>query len=174
MRQLAASPSRRAAGAFTLIEFAISVAIIGVLAGMLLQRVKFYQEEAELAAVEQVVGTLRSALHLRMAQLHVHHSPVEMASLAEQNPMDWLSEKPRNYVGEFFAPPDQNVKNGNWYFDRREKCLVYLLNNGKIFFPDESNRMKFKVRLSRLPSNTAKPPGAPEMIDGVVLVQVYG
>ncbi|MBI3229478.1 MAG: prepilin-type N-terminal cleavage/methylation domain-containing protein, partial [Burkholderiales bacterium] len=93
------SAGRRAVG-FTLIEVAVTVAIIAVLAGLLLDRIMFYRDQAEQVAMQQVIGNLRSALHLQLALLLARNREQELLQLSQQNPMDWLAEKPSNYFGE--------------------------------------------------------------------------
>ena len=172
MKQAKPLPWQHRAAGFSLLELAVVVSVVGILAGILLTNVLSYRDEAELAAVGQVTGALRSALHLKTAQLFVRHQEDQMAALAEQNPMDWLAERPRNYLGEFYAPIGQDLTPGNWYFDRKDKLIVYLLNYGKTVGKDAPKVMKFKVKLARLTPEPGKPPGTPGFIEGVVLEQV--
>lgn len=155
---------------FTLIEFALVAAIVGVLAGALLNRIVFYQRQAELVAVQQMVGALRSAMHLQVAKLYVSNRQAELPVLVEQNPMSWLAEKPGNYAGEYFSSRSQEIAPGNWYFDRTEKTLVYLLNDGNNNFQDSRSAMlKFKIKLS---ITAGKNFSSPTTIEGIVLDQV--
>ena len=156
-----------------LMEFGVVVVILGILIFTLLQRVLYYQAEAERVAVAQVVASVRNALHIRLEQRSVPGHEVTLAALAEQNPFDWLERKPENYVGEYYTPSIRDVAPGNWYFDRSDKSLVYLLNNEKSFGDTAVKRLKFKVKLLRLPTDNAKPSGAPEF-DGVAFDQVKG
>lgn len=132
---------------------------------------QFYQAEAERAAVQLVVANVRSSLDVKLAQGHLPGRTVDLAALTGQNPLDWLDHKPDNYAGEYFAPTTQEVAPGNWYFDRHDKNLVYLLNNQKTFGDAVQKRLRFKVKLFRLPSSPAKPSGAPDT-SGVTFDQV--
>jgi prepilin-type N-terminal cleavage/methylation domain-containing protein len=169
--------ARRGRG-FTLIELAVVVAVVGILAAALLNRVVFYQEQAEKVAVEQLLGTLRSALHLQIADLLVQGKTAEINRLSDQNPMDWLAEKPSNYIGEYYTPKPGLVPAGNWYFDLHNKNLVYLVNNHAHLHtaPGESNKVRFQVKLvMSLPSNGSSAVANPANIDrveGVILEQV--
>ena len=136
---------------FTLFEFAIGVSVMAVLVTVLLQRVQFYQQQGERLAMEQVVVALRASLVAKVASLYVNNKSDEIARLAEQNPMSWLERKPKNYLGEFYAPSVKDIAAGNWYFDRASKNLVYLLEDGNYFPADKVRTVKFKVRLGRLP-----------------------
>ena len=155
----------------SLLEFAVAVAIVGILATILLQRLFYYQGEAERVAVEHTVANVRTALEFKVTQGKLPGGSIDLTILAEQNPLNLLKNKPPNYSGEFFQPADEDIGKGNWCFDRYDKSLIYLLNNGNSFGDAPSKRLKFKVKLFRLPHSPAKPSGAPEL-DGVAFEQV--
>lgn len=170
----------RARSGFTLIELAVVVCIVAVLAATLLNRVLFYQEQAEKAAAEQLLGTLRSALHLQIADRLLKGGDTEVARLIEQNPMDWLAEKPKNYVGEYYNPEPGLIESGNWYFDLRDKSLVYLVKSNAHLqtAPGELNKLRFKVKgVNALPVPASAVPASVEKpaLEGVTLetVQQY-
>jgi general secretion pathway protein G len=155
---------------FTFYEFAISAAVLAVLAGLLLTRASFYQEEAERVAVRELVGTLRRALQLRVSSLHGQRGT---RALLEENPLDWLAKKPDNYLGEFYSPELEKMPGGNWLFDRRDRCLIYLLNNHKSFYFQASNLLKFKVEFARLQGQAAQATGRPaEVPTALVLAEL--
>lgn len=136
---------------FTLIELAVVAVIVAILATFLLTRVVFYQEQAEKVAMEQTLGTLRSALHLQIADLLVNDNIPGILQLAEQNPMNWLAEKPNNYVGEYYTPKHGMVDAGKWYFDLQDKDLVYLANNSEHLRTSlgESNKIRYRLKVVR-------------------------
>jgi prepilin-type N-terminal cleavage/methylation domain-containing protein len=117
---------RRAARGFSLFELVVACVIFAVLAGLLLQRLAFYQAEAERAGVEQTVGTLRAALSLRQSTLAARGRGRELDALAGTNPVTWLAAPPRQYAGEYYAPAAGMVRAGAWYFDRADKTLAYI------------------------------------------------
>jgi prepilin-type N-terminal cleavage/methylation domain-containing protein len=143
------SSSKSAKRGFTLIELVVVVCIVAILATALLNRVIFYMEQGEKAAMQQAIGTLRSALHLQIADLLVKGDMSAINRLADQNPMDWLAEKPGNYAGEYYAPRPGMVADGNWYFDLHNKNLIYLANSHEYLrtAPGESNKIRFQVKL---------------------------
>jgi prepilin-type N-terminal cleavage/methylation domain-containing protein len=155
---------------FTLIELAVVICIFGVLSSVLLNRVLSYQEQAEKAAMEQTVGIVRSALQLKVADLIAKGRLHEIVHLVDQNPMELLAQKPKNYVGEYFALKPQEVTSGYWYFDLQNGNLIYSVRNSANFraAKDEENRVRFQVKLV---SNTHSAETNSD-IQGVILDQV--
>jgi general secretion pathway protein G len=154
-----------------LLEFVVAVVVVGVLMTILLQRVFYYQGEAERVAVEHTIANLRSALEIKVTQGKLPGGSIDLATLTEQNPLNLLKNKPSNYAGELFNPTDSEIGKGNWCFDRSDKTLIYLLNNANSFGDAQSKRLKFKVKFLRLPHRPAKPSGTPELT-GVAFEQV--
>lgn len=164
---------KRASRGFTLYEFAIAAGVLGALVGILLLRTISYHEEAEQVAVRQVVSSLRIALALRANEASIKGGARRLKALLEENPLDWLTEKPRNYLGEYYSPELKEIPAGNWVFDRRDKCLIYLLSHHKSFSPEASNLLKFKVEFAQLPRENGSRRNRPaEVITGVVLTQL--
>ncbi len=98
MRRWRPSASQRG---FSLLELAVVVSVIGVLAGALLSRVDLYQDRAEMAAMDNVVGAIRSGLNMKVGHLVATGRSSEMSKLITINPMDLLAQKPANYLGEY-------------------------------------------------------------------------
>lgn len=155
----------------SLLEFALIVVIVGILTTVLLQRIWHYQGEANEAAMRMTVANVRTALEIKVAHGKLPGGTIDLTMLAEQNPFDWLKDKPANYVGEYFSPSDADIGEGNWAFDRSDKSVIYLLNISSGFLDAPTKRLKFKVKLLRLPHSPAKPSGAPGPL-GVAFEQV--
>lgn len=158
---------------FTLIEMIVVVAIVSILAGFLLNRVSFYQEQAEKVAMEQVLGNIRSALHLQLAVLVARNKASDIPRLVKQNPMSWLAEKPSNYVGEYFSVQPGDVVSGSWYFELKDKNLVYLVHNGNNLNVEVGSQKQLRFRVSLLTSaRSAQEPDKTAdngSIEGVIL-----
>lgn len=134
---------------FTLFELAVVVAIMSVLTVVFLSRMAFYRNEAERLAFQQTVTALRTETSLQN-YLGAHGSRVDTVhKLAGQNPMNWLEQKPGNYLGEFYSPDTKKLAKGSWFFDRSDGFLVYLLNESNTFDSEGSELLKFKVSLSQ-------------------------
>jgi prepilin-type N-terminal cleavage/methylation domain-containing protein len=76
-------PRKPPAPGFTLIELIVVVAVVAVLVGVGANRLAGYQEAAEAAAAESSFITLRSALHIRSAELIAANRWDELRRLAE-------------------------------------------------------------------------------------------
>lgn len=150
--------SPRPSKGFTLIELIIVIIIIVTLMGLFMNRVMFYQEQAEKVAMEEVSGAIQSALILQYGQILTRGKPSDVAALTHDNPMNWLQKRPRNYAGEFYEPTPLSVESGNWVFDLKTRDLVYLVRNAVHFKPgrDGKSWIRFHVvthyEPSRLPS----------------------
>ena len=161
---------------FTLIELVVVIIVISTLGAVLLDRMWSYQEAAEKAAMEQLAGTLRSALHFQIADRLLNGKAADMAELARDNPMDWLAEPPANYVGDRFAPKIGTVSRGSWYFDLKDRHLVYLVSRGEHFVPNQQGRkeVRYVVRLI-FTQNKAKADAKSadiQFVNGVILALV--
>ncbi|SHG98146.1 type II secretion system protein [Massilia sp. CF038] len=161
---------------FSLFELAVVVTIIGVLTGTLLTRLRWYQEEAELAAMHRVVAALRSSLNMRAAQLIAEGKQHQIEQLATINPMSLLAQKPANYVGEYFTPQNFKISPGNWFFNRKKLLLVYITRTGATLPGAASKQFSYRIELSRTleDANGPKPAETSDRttIEGIVLNEV--
>ncbi len=141
---------------FTLIELIVVIIIVVVLAGTLLNRVSYYQEQAERAAMEQVAAAVQSALVLRYGTLLARGAATEqeLSILATDNPMSWLQKKPRNYAGEFYDPSPTAVAPGRWMFDLKSRDLIYVVDRSDHFTPgrDGGKWIRFHTQLQYEPA----------------------
>jgi general secretion pathway protein G len=131
------------------LEFAVVVAVLGVLLAVFLHRVQFYQAEAERAAVQQVVAQLRTALAVKAGERYLRGNVRPLAVLVGENPMGWLQRPPPNYAGEIDESEAARAEPGHWYFDRSARTLMYVFNRRNYFFDDEQKRLKFKLEFRR-------------------------
>jgi len=151
-------PDPQSSKGFTLIELIVVIIIIVVMMGLFLNRVLFYQEQAEKTAMEQVASVIQSALVMQYGQILARGKPSDAVALALDNPMNWLQKKPHNYSGEFYDPTPLAVASGSWVFDLKTRQLVYVVQHTNYFKPgkDGKNWVRFRVavnyEVSRLPS----------------------
>ena len=137
----------------TLVELIVVVCIVALCATLLFERLRFYQEAAEKAAMEYTVGTVKSALQLRVAAMLLRGDGGNIGSLARANPVEWLTEPPLGYRGEFRAPRPA-VPRGSWYFDATRRELVYVPNlDGHLErLADGTKELRFRVQIAFEPA----------------------
>lgn len=133
---------------FTLLELVIVIIIVSILFVIAANRLLVLQATAERAAMMNVLGTLRSAIGMDIAQ-HVLRQDVDgLVALRGRNPMDWLAQTPHNYAGEASDPV--TVQAGSWYFDPTERALVYRVEHAEHFstsLPGPA-RARFRIELA--------------------------
>jgi hypothetical protein len=77
--------------------------------------------------VQSVIGALRSALYIEFAAAAARGQIERMDLERGSNPMLRLVEKPDSYAGEFFGAEPGLFEPGTWYFDTRDRALVYVV-----------------------------------------------
>lgn len=139
----------RRAGGFTLLELVVVIIIVSLLAVAAMHRLIALQAAAERATVQAVVGTLQSALGMKLAERWVKQDWAGIAALAGSNPMDQLAQIPQNYLGALAGADPAGLADGSWYFDTETRALVYLVRNGTGFRGGLADpaRARFAVRL---------------------------
>lgn len=133
---------------FSLLELAVALSIIGVLAAVLLNRLVHYQELAEKAAMESMLRVVKTGMQVRLAELIVTNRQGLAGELESEDPFRWLDEKPPNYGGRYRASPDP----GAWYFDPVARELVYVVMNGDRLEIDGgavSDEIRFRATLRK-------------------------
>lgn len=162
---------QRQSGASRL-ELLVAAAVLAVVAVALLERLSFYQEYAEKAAMDLTIASMRAGMRSEVAGLLIADRVSEIQTLADRNPMSWLKSAPENYLGELDGPPAEEPR-GKWYFDRKRRELVYTANNRRHFTPSVYRDYTVRVRPMRLLS-IADPAraGRPKEPEWVALVVV--
>lgn len=141
--------SRVRAAGFTLLELVVVIILVALLITIAIGRLMAMQADAERVTTETIVGTLRSALGIRVAEAIVRQDLNRLSGLEGSNPMDQLAEVPASYLGAFDHPDPARLENGHWYFDKAAGELVYLVRNKAYFSGGSANppRVRFAVRL---------------------------
>lgn len=139
-------PFVRPARGFSLFELAVCTALVGVLITGLLGALAEYRRQAERVMVRHTVAAVRAALAERSASMLGRGEGHAVAQLTRENPVNWLSAQPGNYLGERVRPRAAELKDGHWYFDRADQTINYLLRHDT-FSSETSKLLKFKVKL---------------------------
>jgi general secretion pathway protein G len=141
---------RRRAG-FSLLELIVSIALIAVFTGLLLDRMLYYEEAAEKAVVEWQATTLKVALQVHIGDLIARNQKLDYAAIARENPMRWVDHPLVGYRGEFGGDASAELPKGSWYYDRSAAELVYVVKLDRNFRPaaDGPTRVRWHVKLVR-------------------------
>jgi prepilin-type N-terminal cleavage/methylation domain-containing protein len=116
----------------SLFELLIVIVIISVLLVVAVDRLLALRFEAERTTVQSVIGALRSALYIEFAAAAARGQVNRMDAAGGSNAMLRLAQTPDSYAGEFFGADPALFEPGTWYFDTRDRALVYLVR-----FPQE-------------------------------------
>ena len=109
------------------LQSALYVAIAGVLATVLLERLLTYAEATEKSATEVMASRLTNAMNARLAFLVLRGEIQAIAEFEEQSPFRTAHVESPAYLGEFYGMPT-TAEGGKWYFDRSRRELVYVPN----------------------------------------------
>ena len=134
----------------------VVVLVFAIFSGVLLERLHYYQEVAEKTEMEMTIRSLRNGLRARVAMLQIEGRFQQVGRLVDENPMEWLEQKPKNYLGVVRANAARGLAGGNWYFDPDSKMLVYLIRSGEHFLADAGSRKQVKLKVRIVQSSTAQ------------------
>jgi len=105
----------------------VVIALIGTLISVAATRLLPYMDEAERVAVLRVEGQLRSSINMEAAKRIVRGQSASLTDLNGSNPVKFLLEPPKNYVGERLQQEIEQVPARRWYFEQDRQRLVYRL-----------------------------------------------
>jgi type II secretory pathway pseudopilin PulG len=130
-----------------LVELAVVIVAVGILVGVVLDRLLPLIGRAERVAFLQVQSDLQSALLLEAAERITSGESNRLAELASGNPMSLFLEPPLNYVGPLSPRDADSVPGGSWYFDKESGRLAYRVGRHTRFDPlgGAADRVEFRV-----------------------------
>ena len=160
-----------AGGGFSYLELVVVIIIISVLLVVLGTKFMAMQVDAERAAMDNVLGSLRSAIGIKVAEYLARDDMAGIRGLAGTNPMRRLAELPKNYIGEI-DPATTRVEGGEWYFDVRTGYLVYRVRNADHFQTSLAPPARARFVLKLVVERDGKGSRGRPAIAGVQLVPV--
>jgi general secretion pathway protein G len=111
----------------------VALIVIGILATVVLQKLYPIQADAERVGLENMLGNLKSALGIKVAN-HIAKDDLRgIQALVGSNPFDLFTDPPANYRGALAGNEIARVGAGEWYFDRSAGALVYRVRNADVF-----------------------------------------
>ncbi len=152
--RLVGAAGRSSAG-FSLLELVVVIAIIITLVAVAINRLLPYIDEAERVAVLRVEGQLRSTLMMEAAQRIVRGQSASLSELEGANPVKFLLEPPKNYVGERLQREIEQSPTRRWYYEQDRRRLVYRLGEpfGLPVHDESAEDPAFEVRVAFADSN---------------------
>lgn len=132
-------------------EFAIVVAVIGVLAMLFLARIEVVQAEAERTQVDLTVRNIRVGIQLAVGELIMQGREEQMARLAAANPVSFLGKPPEGYEGEAGSP----ARAGGWSWDPVMRDIAYRPRLPSAF----NGRAELRWRYQSTPGTAGRPGG---------------
>lgn len=133
---------RRTQRGLTSLELTVVVGLIVALAGTLLNALHRQQEEAEKLGMELTVMAMRTGLLSEMAERLIKGKDSDGSDLVGVNPTRWLKSPPQGYMGEYKDISGSLLPPGSWFFDQSTGEIVYKLNRGAHFQPQEAGGKK--------------------------------
>jgi general secretion pathway protein G len=122
----------RAERGFSLLELLIVIVIVSVLIVVAVERLLRLRFEAERVTVQSTIAAMKSGLYIEFAASAAGGRSARIDAARGSNPVLRLSEKPDTYAGEFFGADPRLFQPGAWYFDTRDRALVYVVR-----FPEQ-------------------------------------
>jgi hypothetical protein len=110
------------------------VALMVVAIGVMRQKADDLLAQAEVAAVQSTLGSLRTALVIAHLQKVVQAGQGVVVDL-QQNPFKILQGVPANYAGEVGRSDLAGVVGGSWVFDKECVCIGYVPMNAESLEP---------------------------------------
>jgi len=101
------------------------VVLLLVAIGFMRQQSRALQAQAEVAAVQSTLGSLRTALVIAHLQKVVRSEQGVVVDM-QQNPFKILRAVPTNYAGEVARSDIVGVVAGSWVFDKECVCIGYV------------------------------------------------
>jgi len=98
-------------------EFVVVAAVLGILAGLLLDRLVDLEREAERLEVELALRNLGLGLRLAISEKVIRGEEASIGTLLEADPLEWLGAAPTKVGASETAP--------RWHYDTSTHILSY-------------------------------------------------
>lgn len=129
---------QKGAGKF---EFAIVVAVFGILAAALLVRLNEIEAEAERTEVDLTVRNIRVGIQLAIGERIMRGEEESLDEITGASPLDFLGHKPRGYGdGRVAEVP------GQWAYDPVRRELSYMPRSPSAFNGAYELRWRYLAR----------------------------
>jgi general secretion pathway protein G len=156
---------------FTLLELIVVISIVAVMATAALDRLFWYQGQAEKTAMEYTATTIKSGLWMTAASLMMAEHTTDIPALTMRNPIDLLAQKPENYLGELPNVKTELLEGGNWVYDKATHQIIYIVRQRRYFKPETAGDYSVRYGMKVLYGEIAlTPTNKASYIAGVTLI----
>jgi len=131
---------------FSMLELVVVIIIISVLLAIGISKLMKLQVQAERSAMENVIGTLQSAIALTISEHIAKDQIPQLRKYIGSNPMALLATQPINYKGSFPEKPKE-LESASWWYNTTNRALYYQVSNREYFSTqgNEKGVTKFKI-----------------------------
>ncbi|MCX7164929.1 MAG: hypothetical protein NTV11_01470 [Rhodocyclales bacterium] len=126
-------------------EFAVTVAILGILAAVLLVRLNAIQIEVERTEVDLTVRRIRAGIQIAIGEHIMRGEEARIAEVARASPMDFLGERPRRFIE---GPTAEAA--GQWAYDPVLRELSYMPRSPEAFADATELRWRYVAHVDPL------------------------
>lgn len=119
IRSLRGESKQNGVGKF---EFLLLVAVIGLFASSLQDRLVAIERDAERTEVSLTIRNIQVGLRLAVGERLMRGQEDRLVELLDANPVSFLGRLPRGYAEELSGSADST---GTWHFDRATRILAY-------------------------------------------------
>ncbi|MCF8197360.1 MAG: hypothetical protein K9J42_01240 [Sulfuritalea sp.] len=127
------------------LEFAVVVAILGILAAMLLTRLNAIEADLERIEVDLTVRHIRAGIQAAIGEHIMRGEEYRIAEIAQASPIDFLGEQPRRFNEGLTADVA-----GQWAYNPNRRELSYLPRIPSAFGGADELRWRYESQLDRL------------------------
>ena len=154
---------------FTFLELAVVITVISALAMVALNYYYKLLVDIERTAMEQDLGAIRTAISMQVVGHFSAGKMADLIKLVDSNPMDFLAEKPENYLGVISHYRLDELEKGNWFYDSQAQTLIYLVRNQVYFETDSEGSACAKFKITPNYSDRKQGGRTKKYISGLIL-----
>lgn len=139
-----------------LFRFVVLAILIFIFIGVATNKIWELRVTAERVGVIHTLGSLQSALGIKLSKEIIHNGVQQLNALHLSNPMQLWTPPPLNYKGEFKSSNAPN-ENGIWYFDSESRELIYRVRFTDYFISDdeiEPSLARYQLKLEYQDKNS--------------------
>ncbi len=133
---------------FSFLEVTLVIIAISILYVIGVDKLLKYRADAEEVSIETLLSTLKLAVSIEIFT-QVKKGNIQVLAEADgANPMNYLLDQPRNYIGELQSPDIKTIGPATWYFDTDSRLLIYRVQHPEYFVSELPGPARARFRLN--------------------------